>query len=40
MSIAELISSVQYVVNANGDKKAVVLELAVWEKIRDGSIRA
>jgi hypothetical protein len=33
MSVAELMNSVQYLIDANGDKKAVVLDLAVWEEI-------
>jgi hypothetical protein len=33
MSVAELMNSVQYLIDANGDKKAVVLELPVWEEI-------
>jgi hypothetical protein len=33
MTIAEILESVQFVVNPNGEKSAVMLDLDVWEEI-------
>lgn len=33
MSLTELLNSVQIVTNQNGEKKAALLDWAVWEKI-------
>ena len=33
MSIAELVQKAQFVVDANGKKKAVVVDFAVWEEL-------
>ena len=33
MSVAELISSIQFVVDAEGNKKAAVLDWPVWEEV-------
>jgi hypothetical protein len=32
MSVTELLQSAQFVIDANGDKKAVLVDYAVWEK--------
>ena len=33
MTIAELLNSAQFIVDKDGNKTAVVLDLAVWEEI-------
>lgn len=33
MSIAELIEAVEFVVDAQGNKKAVLVDLAVWQEV-------
>ena len=33
MSIAELVQKARFVVDANGKKKAVVVDFAVWEEL-------
>ncbi len=33
MSPTELIKQAQFVVDANGNKKAVVIDLAIWEQL-------
>jgi hypothetical protein len=33
MSVAELIQSVEFLVDATGHKKAVMLDMAMWEEI-------
>ncbi len=33
MTLAELTSKVQYVTDAEGNRQAVVLEMAVWEEV-------
>lgn len=33
MSITELVKSAQFMVDADGTKKAVVLDMAVWEEL-------
>ena len=32
MSVAELLQSAQFVIDANGDKKAVLVDYAIWEE--------
>ena len=33
MSVSDLLETAQFVVDANGNKKAVVLDYAVWEEL-------
>ena len=33
MSITELVKSAQFMIDADGTKKAVVLDMAVWEEL-------
>jgi hypothetical protein len=33
MSVTELLQTVQFLVDANGKKKAVVFDLALWEEL-------
>jgi len=33
MSVKELLQSAEYVIDANGKKKSVVVDLAVWEEL-------
>lgn len=33
MSLAELVESVEFVVDAQGNRKAVVVDLAVWKEV-------
>ena len=33
MSVAELLEAAQFLVDANGNKKAVMLDFAIWEEL-------
>ncbi|MCI0476884.1 MAG: hypothetical protein L0Y55_11595 [Anaerolineales bacterium] len=33
MSVAELVKQARFVIDANGDKKAVVVDWAIWEEL-------